>query len=62
VFNSEAWWTVAWSLSAFALWVVLFSYVAFGLARWFKRLDAHGRPPDPSVADTSRKDRAWQPT
>lgn len=55
VFDTEAWWTVAWSLSAFALWVVLFSYVAFALARWFSRLDAHGRPPGPSVPDTSRK-------
>ena len=45
VFNADAAWVTAWSLSAFAAWVVLFAFVAFGLARWFSRADAAAERP-----------------
>jgi hypothetical protein len=62
VFDTETAWTMAWSLSAFVLWVLLFPSVAFGLARWFKHLPRDARPPDGSDLDPSRRQRSWQPT
>jgi hypothetical protein len=62
VLNTEAWWTLAWSLSALGLWVVLFSFVAFGLAGWFKHLPGDATPPDATAVHTAQREVSWQQT
>jgi hypothetical protein len=54
VFNSEAAWVTAWSLSAFAAWVVLFGYVGLSLARWLSTRA-------PEHAPAIEKESSWQP-
>jgi hypothetical protein len=54
VFNTEAAWATAWSLSAFVAWVLLFGYVGLSLARWFAT-----RAVEPARA--AQKESSWQP-
>ena len=54
VFNTEAAWATAWSLSAFVAWVLLFGYVALSLARWFATQAAEPAP-------AAEKESLWQP-